>query len=862
MTSIDAAFATHVALDDGVLATSAPLEMTQLQRVVVLVEAGLAAYPDTAQRVRELHDRLVTQRVIGAADAVAGMLEILHAHDQARAFFKESIVKVLTGERMTWATPAFSGGLGRVEDPPTVTEEPSLDTTPTKQSDQSPSRESSESPASDHEATEKTREVQRTPTRRTTPSRLSFSSPKTSSPATQPPPVSSPVIQEPEEVVETSSVVSESPSSQRKRSVDSTQSMSSEPVVNRRASVGKRRRTSSAASIAEAAPPNVKPPPSTSPSIPAKDHMDPSLHPTNTVPTPWAEMTYQSVPVININADGAREAIQSLRYNGTPFILEGYSGWMRFAKDWVLKDGSLDTEAFLRGIHDVKVPVIERNYEDTNPIKTHLPLGYYVRNYWEKGTAEYYMHQWQFPLSPKAAKLLCYKCDELPVLGDNLLLYWLDAVRGDNPLQYFFMGQQRTNSRMHQDPGGLDITIAPIVGTKRVTMLHRAAAQLESVHDNVNFHTIDLNKVPLLAFIPAWRVDLHPGQMLYMPEGTFHACENITACLSYHRFHVDSINLPGFLRSFMAQDSPSINHAEILWNAVHDVIASLEEHYYANNQKVDKRDIFILRKLDSLRALRHASCILSLEEAVPTEDSWDWRKLLEDIDHLLVRLEQPQTKRKSKNAEDEETPAKQAAVATAAAFTAAVKTDSVKPKASAKQPAKQPTKPAAKSNGKGKAPASKQLTIAAFAAPASSPASVSSPESTHWDSLDLHVGDVLGVQVHEKRNRAQVLKIAHNMELVQVHYVEWGSIYDEFVPVSSLYHRTTSSRKKRVQYKKAPAVHEPVLAKWGSAGELYNAIVLKVLRSNAVYVHYLKFENDWDQWILPGHIFKKYASTK
>ncbi|GLD94305.1 hypothetical protein PINS_up002916 [Pythium insidiosum] len=95
------------------------------------------------------------------------------------------------------------------------------------------------------------------------------------------------------------------------------------------------------------------------------------------------------------------------------------------------------------------------------------------------------------------------------------------------------------------------------------------------------------------------------------------------------------------------------------------------------------------------------------------------------------------------------------------------------------------------------------------------------------------------------------------MELVQVHYVDWGSIYDKVLPMSSLYQRSTRT-SKRATYRKAPQVYEPVLAKWGSNSQLYNAIVLKVIRSNACLVHYLKFVKDWDQWVLPGHIFQKY----
>jgi hypothetical protein len=628
-----------------------------------------------------------------------------------------------------------------------------------------------------------------------------------------------------------------SSSASRKRSVDSTYSSSSEQAPESGKKSAKRKMAPG--SDASSSPLHGQ-------SFPTKDHDDPSLNPILSVPTQWEELHYRPVQVININAPGAKDLIQALRCASTPFILEGYSGWMKFAADWVLPNGALDSEAFLRGLHDIKVPVIEKNYEDTNPIKTYLPLSYYVRNYWAKGKVDYYMHQWQFPLTPKAAKLLCYKCDELPVLGDNLLLYWLDTVRGDNPLQYFFMGQRSTNSRMHQDPGGLDITIAPIVGTKRVTMIHKSAAKIDSVHDQINFHEVNLDKMPLLAFIPAWRVDIQPGQILFMPEGTLHSCENMTACLSYHRFHVDAVNMPGFLASFMAQDSPSINHAEILWNAVHDVMASLEENYHANGRGIDM-SVPMLRKLDSMRALRHAARVLSLEEAVPTEDAWDWKKLLGDIDDLLVRIDP--TAPNNKGVRTPSTSAKQKS-----SLVSLVDGDS-----GDDDDGHSSSRGASASASATSSSATGRPSTSTTSAPVANALAHSNKSlSTHWDDLQLKVGDTIGVQVFERRNKARVLRIATNIELVQIHYVDWGSIYDEFLPLNSLFQRSTRS-SKRVPYRKAPKVHESVLAKWGSTGQLYNAIVLKVIRSNACFVHYLKYENDWDQWILPGHIFKKYA---
>jgi len=65
----------------------------------------------------------------------------------------------------------------------------------------------------------------------------------------------------------------------------------------------------------------------------------------------------------------------------------------------------------------------------------------------------------------------------------------------------------------------------------------------------------------------------------------------------------------------------------------------LEENYHANGCFIDK-SIATLRKLNSLRGLRHIVKALSIEEAVPTEASvWDWNKLLEDTDDLLTRID-------------------------------------------------------------------------------------------------------------------------------------------------------------------------------------------------------------------------------
>ena len=44
-----------------------------------------------------------------------------------------------------------------------------------------------------------------------------------------------------------------------------------------------------------------------------------------------------------------------------------------------------------------------------------------------------------------------------------------------------FMGGAGTFSKLHVDPGGLDLLIAPLVGCKEVTLVHRDDAELVSL---------------------------------------------------------------------------------------------------------------------------------------------------------------------------------------------------------------------------------------------------------------------------------------------------------------------------------------------------------------------------------------------
>ena len=60
------------------------------------------------------------------------------------------------------------------------------------------------------------------------------------------------------------------------------------------------------------------------------------------------------------------------------------------------------------------------------------------------------------------------------------MIYWTTGwkVPWRSALQYLFMGGVGTRSRLHVDPGGLDLIIAPLVGWKEVTLVHRDDAEL------------------------------------------------------------------------------------------------------------------------------------------------------------------------------------------------------------------------------------------------------------------------------------------------------------------------------------------------------------------------------------------------
>jgi hypothetical protein len=296
---------------------------------------------------------------------------------------------------------------------------------------------------------------------------------------------------------------------------------------------------------------------------------------------------FQAVERINVNEEDAGAQVSEMRRYGIPFVLVGHPLWPAFASRWIedvptegpvnvpsRSNQNLDIENLISDIGEEDVPIVEKNYDERNPVKSVIKASDFLQYHWfdNDGTSAYpsredqiYMQQWQFTSSP-VAEILCGDDDCRPpdVLEEDLLSYWLND--GGNPYQYLFMGSTGTMSKLHKDPGGLDILIAPIVGEKECVLVHRDDGKY--LYDcRSNLDKIDLNRFPLTECARIWKTVIKAGEILFMPHDTYHQCRNVTSCMSYHRLHLDYVNLPGFLDSLFQRDSgETIEHEEILWN--------------------------------------------------------------------------------------------------------------------------------------------------------------------------------------------------------------------------------------------------------------------------------------------------------
>lgn len=405
------------------------------------------------------------------------------------------------------------------------------------------------------------------------------------------------------------------------------------------------------------------------------------------------QVVFRPVARINVHDTDAAERVTEARRNGVPVCLVGHCGWPQFAKRWLRplqhpekaskskrKDDDwidlsqphkVNVEKMTKDIGNQIVPLLRPDYDEENPCKEDITVSEFLKKYWKDDDDDNnidangspskqaaaatkpagYLHQWQFPLS--APTKLCAVVQPLPnhIFGEDLLRYWLDYedCQGDSPFQYLFMGAAGTMSKLHRDDGGLAISIAPIVGEKECVMVHRSDGATCMYHLNANLDAIDLQQYPLMSFARVWKTVLHPGEILIMPQGTFHQCRNVTPCLSYSRFHLDTVNLRPFLESWINRDAPETDHCEIIWNASCELRDRLDKYvkkarknFQASMMKLSAEPVphDVVQTVNTLRSLRNVCRVISQRLERVSHNTKDgssrvWNGLVYEIDLTL-----------------------------------------------------------------------------------------------------------------------------------------------------------------------------------------------------------------------------------
>ncbi|GMH73808.1 hypothetical protein TrST_g9592 [Triparma strigata] len=591
----------------------------------------------------------------------------------------------------------------------------------------------------------------------------------------------------------------------------------------------------------------------------------------------WSDtITHMPVQRIDITSPDATERVNGLRREGVPVVITNHKGWASFADPWLKTSPSpnggtpkttLDVPSMIADIGTELVPVVKKNYNADAPIHGNILASTFLENFWGK-SSELYLHQWQFTLSLSAGTKMCNKNSPLPFMGIDLLSSWLDLpqLNHDNPLQYIFMGSKGTFSRLHQDNGGLVITIAPIVGEKEAVMVHRDD-HMCLYHGEANVNDPDFHHFPMLANARVWKTTVGPGEILLMPEGTYHQCRNKTDCLSYSRFHLDTLNLPSFIQSLLDDDAPEIDHATILWNACKDLMdkndALIDLATLARKQKkpcppITEKDLQVVQTLRTLRhscrelAIRCGSAQSVIANSLCSE-AFNWGHCVEDIDLGLHEFRYRNLARLPKQAKKDEK--RRGGVGGGMAPVEVVDA----PPFSGTHDDMSEFEPVAEAPGPDVDTSSRGLTVPVldfrtFLRNNPKAQQDATPNGVCVvTQFNLKEGDLVTIEHQNRLVQCTILRAIKGIQGAFVAFDGFGKDYDELHPLDLLKDGRGNGRRD-IDVKNVK-VGDFVYARWGALKDVYRAQISELFEGSMVRVHFHTFVgggNEWDQWV-PGN---------
>ncbi|KAH9253581.1 hypothetical protein BASA81_008417 [Batrachochytrium salamandrivorans] len=364
---------------------------------------------------------------------------------------------------------------------------------------------------------------------------------------------------------------------------------------------------------------------------------------------------FDQVPIVGPGVDipAARARFQRAIVDGEPIILSGdrVECLLDFAKPWFANARrEFSVKEFTKSVGDEEAAVVRDGYTG-NQLDSgeEIPIKEFMKRFWPMSNSKErhpYLAQWEFAsavLDLESATRISEDDDdeEKGVESGLSLKHWrdskvpVDLIGTDflsvghnrlNPFQYLFIGGPKTNSKLHKDTGGMTILIACLVGQKRFTLVHRDDELLLQQTD-AQMTNEEISKHPQSLLLRAWECVIQPGEVLAIPPRTFHAVENLTAVVSYSRFHVTCEDLPEWLRSFIMFDSPTLPHEDTIRNAA--------QWFLQASSASDAESVRCIQHLrDACRVL--ASRVEGYDET----KFWIWITLAEQLDAKLPECQQ------------------------------------------------------------------------------------------------------------------------------------------------------------------------------------------------------------------------------